>query len=35
MVGDVVTLDEIDRGLALLARAVPDHDTVHVSLRMT
>ena len=35
MVGDVVTLDELDRGLALLTRAVPDYDTVHVSLRMS
>ena len=34
MVGDVVTLDDLDRGLALLTRAVPDYDTVHVSLRM-
>ncbi|MFA5884908.1 MAG: alcohol dehydrogenase catalytic domain-containing protein [Acidimicrobiia bacterium] len=34
LVGDVVTLDDLDRGLALLARAVPDHDAVHVSLRM-
>ena len=35
MVGDVVTLDDIDRGLALLARAVPDRDSVHVSLRLS
>jgi hypothetical protein len=35
MVGDVVTLDDIDHGLALLARAVPDHDTVHVSLHLS
>lgn len=34
LVGDVVTLDTIDRSLALLARGVPDHDAVHVSLRM-
>jgi len=35
MVGDVVTLDDIDRGLALLARSVPDRDSVHVSLRLS
>lgn len=34
LVGDVVTLDTIDRGLALLARSIPDHDAIHVSLRM-
>jgi threonine dehydrogenase-like Zn-dependent dehydrogenase len=35
MVGEVVTLDDLDRGLALLTRSVPDYDTVHVSLRMS
>lgn len=35
LVGDVVTLDDLDRGLALLARAVPGYDTVHVSLRLS
>ena len=35
LVGDVVTLDDLDHGLALLARAVPDHDAVHVSLTLS
>ena len=32
MVGDVVTLDSLDEGMALLARELPDRDSVHVSL---
>jgi threonine dehydrogenase-like Zn-dependent dehydrogenase len=32
LVGDVVTLDTLDEGMALLARTAPDRDSVHVSL---
>jgi threonine dehydrogenase-like Zn-dependent dehydrogenase len=32
LVGDTVTLDTLDDGLALLARSVPGRDSVHVSL---
>jgi threonine dehydrogenase-like Zn-dependent dehydrogenase len=32
LVGDVVTLDSLDEGMALLARTVPNRDSVHVSL---
>lgn len=35
MVGDVVTLDHLDEGLALLARQVEGRDSVHVSLQMS
>ena len=34
MVGDVVTLDTLDEGLALLGRKIPGRDSVHVSLSM-
>jgi hypothetical protein len=32
LVGDVVTLDTLDEGIALLARSLPGRDSVHVSL---
>ena len=32
LVGDVVTLDTLDEGIGLLARAIPGRDSVHVSL---
>lgn len=32
LVGDRVTLDTLDEGMALLARTIPDRDSVHVSL---
>ena len=32
LVGDVVTLDTLDEGMALLARSIEDRDSVHVSL---
>jgi len=33
LVGDVVTLDTLDEGMALLARSAPGRDSVHVSLK--
>ncbi len=35
LVGDVVTLDTLDEGMALLARSTPGRDSVHVSLKHT
>ena len=35
LVGDVVDLDRIDEGLALLARSIPGRDSVHVSLSLS
>jgi len=32
LVGDTVTLDNLDEGIGLLARAIPGRDSVHVSL---
>lgn len=32
LVGDTVTLDTLDEGIGLLARAIPGRDSVHVSL---
>lgn len=34
LVGDVVTLDTLGEGLALLGREIPGRDSVHVSLRL-
>ena len=35
LVGDVLDLDRIDEGLALLARSIPGRDSVHVSLSLS
>lgn len=32
LVGDIITLDSLDEGMALLARTLPGRDSVHVSL---